>query len=77
VALARSMQQRRSTRGFLQGIGRLMHGLGWTAQRPERRALERDEGKIERWKQEDWPLIKKTPLGWVPRSSLPMNRASC
>jgi transposase len=58
-------------------IGRLLHSLGWTPQKPERRALERDEDQIERWKQKEWPRIKKTPQGWVPTSSLPMNRASC
>lgn len=58
-------------------IGRLMHSLGWTPQKPERRALERNEEAIERWKQKDWPRIKKTPHGWAPISSLPMNRASC
>ena len=58
-------------------IGRLMHSLGWTPQKPERRALERNEDEIERWKQEEWPRIKKTLQGWVPISSLQTNRASC
>ncbi len=58
-------------------IGRLMHSLGWTPQKPERRALERDEDEIERWKQKQCPRIKKTLEGWAPISSLPMNRASC
>ena len=40
-------------------IGRLLHSLGWSPQKPERRALERDEDEIERWKQKDWPRIKK------------------
>jgi len=40
-------------------IGRLMHSLGWTPQKPERRALARDEEEIARWKQKDWPRIKK------------------
>ena len=47
-------------------IGRLLHRLGWSVQKPERRALERDEPAIERWKQTDWPRIKKTPRGWAP-----------
>lgn len=47
-------------------IGRLMHSLGWSPQKPERRALERDEGKIARWKQKELPRIKKTPRGWAP-----------
>jgi transposase len=58
-------------------IGRLMHSLGWTPQKPERRALERDEDEIQRWKQKQWPRIKKTLQGWAPTLSLPMNRASC
>src|ERR1700737_4412276 len=45
---------------------RLLHSLGWSVQKPERRALERDEEQIERWKQKEWPRIKKTPRGWAP-----------
>jgi len=51
-------------------IGRLMSWLGWSHQKPERRALERDEERIERWKTQEWPRIKKTPDGWAPISSL-------
>jgi transposase len=58
-------------------IGRLMRELGWTHQKPERRAIERDEEAIERWKRRDWPRIKKTLRGWVPISSLSTNRGSC
>jgi transposase len=58
-------------------IGRVMHSLGWTPQKPERRALERDEVEIERRKQKEWPRIKKPLQGWAPISSLRMNRASC
>jgi len=50
--------------------------LQWSPQKPERRALERDEKDIQRWKQKDWRRIKKTLRGWVPTSFLPMNRAS-
>ena len=51
-------------------IGRLMHSLSWSHQKPERRAIECNEKEIERWKREDWPRIKKRPRGWVPTSSL-------
>lgn len=47
-------------------IGRLMHRLQWSHQKPERRAAERDEKEIERWKRQEWPRIKKKPLGWAP-----------
>ncbi len=42
-------------------IGRLLHRLHWSVQRPERRARERNEETIETWKQRDWPRVKKTP----------------
>jgi transposase len=42
-------------------IGRLLHGLGWSPQKPQRRAVERDEGKIRNWIKRDWPRIKKKP----------------
>jgi transposase len=30
-------------------VGRLMHSLQWSPQKPERRVLERDEKAIVRW----------------------------
>lgn len=66
-----------SVRYHRDHVGRLMHDLGWTHQKPERRALERDEEAIERWKRTQWPRVKKTPRGWVPISSLSTNPDSC
>ena len=40
-------------------VGRLLRSLGWSAQRPERRAVERDEEAIRRWVKVEWPRIKK------------------
>ena len=57
-------------------VGRLLHALGFSHQKPERRALERSEEAIERWKREEWPRIKIKPRGWVPNSSSSTNRAS-
>ena len=47
-------------------VGRIMHALGWSHQKPERRAIERNEAAIEEWKRKEWPRVKKTPRGWVP-----------
>jgi transposase len=50
---------------------RILRALGWTPQRPTRRALERDEEAIRRWKRRRWPELKKTPKsGGKPSSSL-------
>ena len=44
-------------------VGRLMADLGWSCQKPERRAVERDEEAIERWKRYRWRDIKKKSRG--------------
>jgi transposase len=58
-------------------VGRLMHSLNWSHQKPEKRAVERNEAAIEQWKRKDWPRVKKTLLGWVPISSSPTKADSC
>jgi transposase len=40
-------------------IGRILHELGWSPQKPERRAIERNETRIKEWIKIDWPRIKK------------------
>jgi transposase len=44
----------------------LRHRLGWTVQRPKRRAAERDQAAIDRWVKERWPAIKQPPNGAEP-----------
>ena len=41
-------------------VWRILHAMGFTPQRPTRRALERDEAAITRWKKKRWPRLKKT-----------------
>ena len=36
-------------------VWRLLRQLGWTPQRPARRATERNDEQIARWMAEDWP----------------------
>lgn len=43
-------------------VGRLLHSLGWSPQKPERRAIERNEERIAQWVKLEWPRIKKKPL---------------
>jgi len=42
-------------------VCRLLHDLGWTPQKPERRAKERNERVITAWVKTDWEMIKKKP----------------
>lgn len=42
-------------------VWRLMRNLGWSLQKPARRASERNEAAVQRWVRSDWPRLKKTP----------------
>ena len=57
-------------------VGKLLHKMGWSHQKPESRAVERDETAIAEWKRTVWPRVEKTPRGWQPMSSLSTNPAS-
>jgi transposase len=47
-------------------VWKVLTALGWSCQKPERRAVERDEAAIARWKREEWPRIKKRRSTWRP-----------
>lgn len=49
---------------------RLLVGLGWSCQKPQKRARERNEAEIAYWKRYVWPHIKKGRRAWGP-SGLP------
>jgi len=40
-------------------VSRILADLGWSCQKPERRALERNEAAIAHWKRYRWVAIKK------------------
>lgn len=40
-------------------VWKILRGEGWSCQKPERRARERDEETIQKWREERWPHIKK------------------
>jgi transposase len=54
----------------------LRNRLGWTVQRPERKAKERDEQAIQHWVAHEWPRIKKGPARNRPGLSSSTNQAS-
>lgn len=55
------IERRLHVRYHVDHIGKLLRSLGWSPQKPERRARERDEKAIRRWVRMDWPEIKKKP----------------
>ncbi len=51
-------------------ISRLLKRCGWSRQKPNRRARQRDEEAIRRWSEERWPQLKKSASKKdAPRSS--------
>jgi transposase len=74
--IADLIEQRLGVRYHRNHVGKLLHQVGWSHQKPERRAVERDEAAIQTWKQTVWPRVKKTPRGWAPTLSFSTKAAS-
>jgi len=41
-------------------VWRLLGAMGFSSQRPDRRALERDDAAVLEWKRRTWPALKKS-----------------
>ena len=40
-------------------VWRLLGAMGFSSQKPDRRAIERDESAVLAWKRKTWPALKK------------------
>jgi transposase len=40
-------------------VGRMLKGLHWTPQQPIKRAIQRDDEAIQRWRDETWPELRR------------------
>jgi hypothetical protein len=65
-----------TTDRLLAPHGLLRNRLGWTVQRPQRQAKERDEEAIQHWVAYEWPRIKKGRAQNRPGLSSSTNPAS-
>ncbi len=61
--VAKLIQRRYRVGYHVDHVSRLLRSMGWTPQKPERRARERDEQTIRGWVRKDWPRVKKTRRG--------------
>jgi transposase len=59
--VAEVIEQRFGIRYEQSNIWHILRRMGWSCQKPEKRARERDEDAIVRWRKQDWPRIKKRP----------------
>ena len=57
--IAKVIEDRYGVHYHVDHIPRLMGALGFSAQKPEKQAVERDEERIARWVVTDWRRIKK------------------
>jgi transposase len=72
--VAALLRTRLGVRYHVHHVPRLLRALGWTPQKPTRRAVERDEAAIARWLTVDWRRVKKTLRAGTPGSSSSTNR---
>lgn len=42
-------------------VWRILGSLGFSPQKPEKRAIERNENAVRSWKRSTWPALKKKP----------------
>jgi transposase len=50
----------------VESLPYLLSSLGFTCQKPQLRAVERDDAAIQTWVARDWPRIKKSPSAEGP-----------
>jgi transposase len=49
-------------------VSRLVRAIGWTVQKPIRRATQRDEPAITTWRDQTWPALQAKPRTKAARS---------
>jgi len=57
--VARVIEEEFGVRYHKDHVGRLLKALRWTPQVPIRRAVQRDEEAIRRWREEVWPGLRR------------------
>jgi transposase len=50
-------------------VSRLLAGWGWSLQKPQRQAVQRDEAAIQQWREQQFPALEKRGLATAGPSS--------
>lgn len=61
--VAEHIERRFGVHYHVDHVGRLLHALNWSPQKPTRKAVERDEEGIRQWVKQVGPAIKKKRAG--------------
>src|SRR5579875_1012270 len=72
--IARVIEEEFGVRYHKGHVSRLLQELHWTPQLPIRRAIQRDEEAIRRWRAEVWPATRPRPP--APRTARPPGQCS-
>ncbi len=75
--VAQVIRQRFGVEYHRDHVGRVLHALGFTQQKPQRRATQRDEAAIEQWRTQEWERIKKRAATSKLSSHFSTKPASC
>lgn len=55
--IAKVIQQKMGVKDHVHHITRILKKIKWSCQKPRRRAIQRDEAAIVRWRMMDWPKL--------------------
>jgi hypothetical protein len=76
--IARVIEWEFGVRYHKDHVGRLLKALHWTPQQPIKRAIQRDDEAIRRWRDETWPELRRPRPAGLPaglkRWGLPARR---
>jgi len=61
--VAEVIQRRFGVHYELASVWCMLEKLGWSCQKPERQARERNQEQVQRWRRREWPRLKKRPAG--------------
>lgn len=67
--VAKVIEQHFGVRYSRDHVGAILRHMGWSPQKPETKASQRDEKAIAAWKTERWEALKKSP-GRAPNHRL-------
>jgi transposase len=48
-------------------VGRILHRLGFSVQKPHLRSRQRDDAAVAEWNNTRWPALKKKPVATAPQ----------
>ena len=69
VRIAEVIEQTTGVKYHPGHVWKVLRRMGWSRQRPARRAMERDDEAIEQWVNDRWPKVKRTLGPGTPGSS--------